>query len=533
MRRNPYYHGSKTPLEIGTIIRPKKDGYAQRQFEDGSEDNWVERAMEAGRPPNKLSRLESVFLLKLDGDQTGDDGFLFEHAGGYGDYVYEVEPLGRVEGSDLRWYTAAAYPRTELGRKRAISAYWRGKPAGYQMEYRTPAARVIRLAGGSTKGNMLHGEERMKNPSTVESLRQSISDYGPKFAAKFEDFYPASASGELRPHSTEKLYRGKKVHWIGTPGHMVRVTPDYVTNLEGNIFDHEKLAAVSWFIRRSDRPVVMRPGYGQVVATTSIDDIAESLQYAKDAEIFGEDRTLSTDDEELDAYLKDPQTYLSDNIRWYDGPGSESEDEDVAKAGLRAQMEEKKAEAVREGWGDLGARRFKILDGNHRSFGALLAGEPFIWIRLLENDYQDFMRGGRPDLKGVLENPAETHFDDFLRELPFFLESDEALAAISGLNTHGNNPWLGGGCFVLTEALLELLGLGASALDIVSDGLDLHSVVEAGGVWIDGGGSFAPAQANRLFPGMTGTEPHERMADKRMVKRLVSALRARFGTVLL
>lgn len=520
MRRNPYYHGSKTPLEIGAIIRPKKDGYAQRQFADGSEDNWVERAMEAGRPPDKLSRLESVFLLRLDNDPA--DGFLFEHAGGYGDYVYEVEPIGRVEESDLRWYTAAAYPRTELGRKRAISAYWRGKPAGYQMEYRTPAARVIRRVGGSAK---------MKNPSTVESLRQSISDYGPKFARKFEEFYPHSAAGELRPHATEKLYKGKKVHWIGTPGHMVRVTPDYVRNLEGNIFDPEKLAAVSWFIRRSDEPVIMRPGYGQVVATTSIDDIAESLQYAKDAEIFGEDRTLSTDDEELDAYLKDPKAYLSDNIRWYDGPGSESDDEAVAKAGLRAQMEEKKAEAVREGWGDLGARRFTILDGNHRSFGALLAGEPYIWIRLLENDYQDFLRGGRPDLKGILENPAETRFDDFLRELPFFLESDEALAAINGLPTQGDNPWLGGGCFVLSEALLEFLGPGANALDVVSDGLDLHSVVEAGGVWIDGGGSFAPAQASQLFRGMTGTEPHERMADRRMVKRLVSALRAKFGTV--
>lgn len=153
---NPYYHGSKTPLAIGTIIRPKSDGYVQRQYADGFEDNWVERAMEAGRPKGKLSRLKSVFMLKLDGDRAGDDGFLYEHAGGYGDYVYEVEPIGTVESSDLRWYTAAAYPRTELGRKRAINAYWRGKPAGHQMEHRAPAARVLRLVGGSAVTGMRH-----------------------------------------------------------------------------------------------------------------------------------------------------------------------------------------------------------------------------------------------------------------------------------------------------------------------------------------------------------------------------------------
>lgn len=153
-RVNPYYHGSKTPLAIGTIIRPKPDGYVQRQYADGSEDNWVERAMEEGRPKDKLSRLESVFMLELDVPAQYEGGFLFDHAGGYGDYVYEVEPLGPVESSDLHWYTAAAYPRTELGRKRAISAYWRGKPAGCQMEHRTPTARVLRLVGGSAVAGM-------------------------------------------------------------------------------------------------------------------------------------------------------------------------------------------------------------------------------------------------------------------------------------------------------------------------------------------------------------------------------------------
>lgn len=150
-RRNPgaYYHGSKTPLEIGTILRPKADGYVQQQYADGSEDNWVELELEKARPKDKLSRLESVFMLDLDPGREDDDGFLFDSAGGYGDYVYEVEPLGRVEQSDLRWYTYAAFlAKTPLSKKRAINAYWRGKRAGYLMEARTPAARVVRRAGG-------------------------------------------------------------------------------------------------------------------------------------------------------------------------------------------------------------------------------------------------------------------------------------------------------------------------------------------------------------------------------------------------
>lgn len=289
-RENPYYHGSKTPLEIGAVLRPRPDGYVQIQYEHGDADNWVERYMEERRPKGKLSRLESVFMLELHQpfERYADPAFIFDMTGGHGDYIYEVEPLGPVEASDLRWYTVAAYPRTELGRARAASAYWRGKSAGYLMEHRTPAARVVRLAGGSAAGR-----STAPNPST-----------------------------------------------------------------------------------------------------------------------------------------------------------------------------------------------------------------PFV---------------------------------EFASELPGFLDSDEALAALEGLPTNGGNPWLHGGCFILTEALQDFLGRDAVALDVESHGLDLHSVIEVRGsfgtVWIDGRGAYDPGLARSLFPGMASVELHGRMADEGRVRRLLDALKARFGSV--
>jgi hypothetical protein len=40
-----------------------------------------------------------------------------------------------------------------------------------------------------------------------------------------------------------------------------------------------------------------------------------------------------------------------------------------------------------------------VRDGNHRVFGAVLGGEPFVWLILEENQKQDLddQRGGRSD----------------------------------------------------------------------------------------------------------------------------------------
>ena len=45
--------------------------------------------------------------------------------------------------------------------------------------------------------------------------------------------------------------------------------------------------------------------------------------------------------------------------------------------------------AVSSGDGDLDEYMVQIRDGNHRAFGAIAAGEPYVWIALSENQLLD------------------------------------------------------------------------------------------------------------------------------------------------
>ena len=51
--------------------------------------------------------------------------------------------------------------------------------------------------------------------------------------------------------------------------------------------------------------------------------------------------------------------------------------------------------AVEDGDGDLGEWVYQIRDGNHRAFGALLAGEPHIYVFLGSDDYSRLIRAQR------------------------------------------------------------------------------------------------------------------------------------------
>lgn len=138
-----YYHGSKHPLKLGTVLAPIPDGYVQMQYKvHGDEDNWIEVALEQLRPEDKLSRLESVFLIASEGAPNPD---LINLAGGYTDYIYEVVPKEPVEASDLYYYSRAI---DALGRVRAkhIADYWAGTKSRSKrslIEYRAPSAVVV------------------------------------------------------------------------------------------------------------------------------------------------------------------------------------------------------------------------------------------------------------------------------------------------------------------------------------------------------------------------------------------------------
>lgn len=204
------------------------------------------------------------------------------------------------------------------------------------------------------------GEE---NPSDLEWLEQLAEDgYG-----EFAEYYPASAAGELEPSDP---YYGRNVIWDGISGRMIRIVPDYARAIEGNIFDADKLAAIVSGIKEALERVVFTAPYGNAHVVT-LQDVKESIEYADDYP----DHVLTTGDDELDSYLVFGDDYIL---------GEYGEDEfDQVKRDLEDQL----AKAVDEDQGDLGELTFQIRDGNHRAFGAMIAGEPYVYMILGENQF--------------------------------------------------------------------------------------------------------------------------------------------------
>jgi len=183
---------------------------------------------------------------------------------------------------------------------------------------------------------------------------------------EFTDYY-------RRPDDLE-IFRGwvsmegRNVVWWVERGEAMWVKARYLRPIEGNIFDSEKLGAVARAVRHSEEPVHFYAPYGQITLITA-DDIAESIRYADDSEPF------TTGDEDLDAWLADPEQYIEDNA-WDDESAAEMQAEKVAEL----------ATAVKEGWGDLGEWTASVRDGNHRAFGSVLGGEEYVAIRIYDCD---------------------------------------------------------------------------------------------------------------------------------------------------
>lgn len=215
--------------------------------------------------------------------------------------------------------------------------------------------------------------ERMRdNPTNMPSV-EALADEG---QGSFEDYYPDSAAGALELDE-DSAYRGRNVIWDGTEGRMFRVDPLYMRSIEGNLFDPDKLAAIRSGIEEADEPVVFRAPYGQAYKI-DIDRVKESLEYTEDEAL---DRPYSTGDDDLDEYLVRPEEALEP----YGEPGDEEYEE------AKADFEKRLKRAIQRDEGDLGAWAFTIRDGNHRAFGAVLAGEPYVWARITDNDYQYLM----------------------------------------------------------------------------------------------------------------------------------------------
>jgi hypothetical protein len=209
------------------------------------------------------------------------------------------------------------------------------------------------------------------NPGHLPGVEEIAGEgYGELF-----DYYPKTAAGEIDEHDGD-FYYGRNVIWAGDQGRMVRADPDYLQHVWGNIFDPDKLAAIVSGIEEADERLVFVAPYG-TASKIDLQSVKESHEYAEDE---GLDRPYTTGDEELDRYLVEPEQVL---YEYADEPGDEAWEE------ARADIEDRLQEALANDEGDLGQWVVTIRDGNHRAFGALMAGEPYVYVMLSDNQMQD------------------------------------------------------------------------------------------------------------------------------------------------
>lgn len=113
-----FFHGSMNQLAIGLFLCPQSDGYVQT-----TESQDLEELMESCRPDELVSRQDAVYFTS--------DIELIEPLGGYSDYIYEVEPIGKYSKHDLAWYSEAdrcLMNDDKLGAMAAAKSYWSGEP---------------------------------------------------------------------------------------------------------------------------------------------------------------------------------------------------------------------------------------------------------------------------------------------------------------------------------------------------------------------------------------------------------------------
>lgn len=178
------------------------------------------------------------------------------------------------------------------------------------------------------------------------------------------------------------IYAGDSVRWIGIQGRMMKLPWDQIASSPMNPFDPRKVSAFQDMIERGERPLLYAPPV--YLDRITLDDVRESQQAAEReelAEAYGMTRPYTTGDEELDEFLKDEEEFLS----------IYAEDEDDEEV-MRADMLLRAERAVSDQDGDLGKIVGTLRDGNHRAFGAQLAGEDEVWVTVrMQNPEQDML----------------------------------------------------------------------------------------------------------------------------------------------
>lgn len=223
------------------------------------------------------------------------------------------------------------------------------------------------------------------NPLSYEEGLRRAAFHG---SGLFRDYYPESAAGIYVPEDEEDLYQGRNVLWDGIEGRMLRLDLEQVIWNPQNILDSNKLAAVVEGIKNADDKIILKAACGNM-HKVDLTTVKESIEYQRDTP----NEVLTTGDDELDTFLVDPEEVLS----YYADP-----DEPLYQEKMQ-EFRNELLEAQARGDGDLGDWHFTPLDGHHRLWGALIAGEPYVWAILLDGQYQRIHHRKSPEDLELLE----------------------------------------------------------------------------------------------------------------------------------
>lgn len=216
--------------------------------------------------------------------------------------------------------------------------------------------------------------------------------------------------------------KGRHVTWFGPEGRMMRVYPEYVFPRSDNIFDNAKLAAISKEVRRNE-DVKFECGYASV-SEIDYNDVVETRRSKERIYEFGMDEPWSAG-WEVDEYLDNTEStvenwatdFLSDQGEefydyYYDDfvhielgyndvdvEDIKPVDEHPVALAMTEHLKAKVAEMHNTVDGDIGQFSVQMRDGNHRVFGSLHGGEPFVYVTVSKQN----VRNGNPRLLKALE----------------------------------------------------------------------------------------------------------------------------------
>lgn len=189
---------------------------------------------------------------------------------------------------------------------------------------------------------------------------------------------------ETPPKKHRNDYHGRDVIWYTEMDRpLVRIPADMVLNAFNNT------------IRNAcDKVELLAPmGDVQLVELADVEETQEAKAQGRLDRDYTLEEPWSSGEDEVDAYLGNQEEWLEANYEYYADDlglaGREDEDdfEEVAKTALKRFMDDWASRLEKEEAGDLGGVYVSLRDGNHRAFGAIQAGEPYVWV--LPSDYSD------------------------------------------------------------------------------------------------------------------------------------------------